>query len=88
MLNKIKKDNKNVIFEIHDNGIGMNSQTKENIFNLFYSSKGSNGTGFGLFISDNIVKQHHGVINVTSWEGKGTHFKIKIPKKHVNINGS
>ncbi len=79
----IKQDTGNVIFDIHDNGIGMDIKTKKNIFNLFYSSKGSKGTGFGLFISDNIIKQHKGTINVHSSAGKGTHFNIKIPKQHL-----
>jgi len=80
----IKQDSKNVIFDIYDNGIGMDSETKENIFNLFYSSKGSKGTGFGLFIADNIIKQHKGIIDVHSVERKGTHFNIRIPKRYVD----
>lgn len=80
----IHQDNENIIFDIHDNGTGMDSETKENIFNLFFSLKGSKGTGFGLFISDNIIKQHRGAINVTSAIGKGTHFNVKIPKIHVD----
>ncbi|NOY70014.1 MAG: response regulator [Deltaproteobacteria bacterium] len=79
----IRQDNENVIFEIHDNGIGMDTKTKENIFNLFYSSKGSKGTGFGLFISNDIIKQHRGTINVNSVAEKGTYFNIKIPKQHI-----
>ena len=58
----------------------MDSDTLENIFNLFFSSKGGKGTGFGLFISDNIIKQHGGTISVKSAKGKGTSFSIKIPK--------
>ncbi len=80
----VKQDKENVIFDVHDNGIGMDSETKENIFNLFFSSKGSKGTGFGLFISDSIIKQHKGVINVNSAIGKGTRFNIKIPKIHMD----
>ena len=80
---KVSQDNGNIIFKINDNGIGMNSKTKEQIFNLFYSSKGSKGTGFGLFIADNIVKQHKGSINLNSAIGKGTYFNIKIPKQHI-----
>jgi signal transduction histidine kinase len=80
---KAGQDNGNLIFEIKDNGIGMNIKTREKIFNLFYSSKGRNGTGFGLFIADSIIKQHHGRINLNSAVGKGTHFSIKIPKHHI-----
>jgi len=75
----IKEDSKNVIINIFDNGIGMDNETKENMFHLFYSSKGDEGTGFGLFITNNIVKQHGGTINVHSTKGQGTNFTIKIP---------
>jgi len=80
---KVDQDNRNLIFEIKDSGIGMDLKTREKIFNLFYSSKGSKGTGFGLFIADSIIKQHHGSINLNSAIGKGTHFSIKIPKHHT-----
>ncbi len=80
---KVDQDNENLIFEIKDSGIGMDLKTREKIFNLFYSSKGSKGTGFGLFIADSIIKQHHGRINLNSAVGKGTHFSIKIPKHHT-----
>lgn len=76
-----------VIFEIKDDGIGMNSGQKEKIFTLFYSSKGKKGTGFGLFIADNIIKQHNGSILVTSAPGKGTRFTVRLPLKHVTTKG-
>jgi len=76
-----KQDKKNIIFEIHDNGIGMDKMTRNKIFNLFFSSKQSEGTGFGLFISKNIIQQHGGFINVKSAKGKGTRINIKIPKE-------
>jgi len=76
----IKNDPENVIIEIQDDGIGMDSDTLEKIFDLFYSSKGGKGTGFGLFISNNIIKQHGGSIHVTSAKGKGSRFSIRIPK--------
>ncbi len=79
----VTQDSENIIFKINDNGIGMSSETREQIFNLFYSSKGSKGTGFGLFIADSIIKQHQGRINLNSSIGKGTYFNIKIPKHHI-----
>jgi len=81
---KVAQDRCNLIFEINDNGIGMTSETREQIFNLFYSSKENNGTGFGLFIVDSTIKQHNGRINLNSAIGKGTYFHIKIPKKHIS----
>ncbi len=77
----VKQDNGNIIFSINDDGMGMDSKTREKIFDLFFSSKGNKGTGFGLFISNNIAKQHGGMISVNSAKGKGTYFNIKIPLK-------
>ncbi|MBW1956408.1 MAG: HAMP domain-containing histidine kinase, partial [Deltaproteobacteria bacterium] len=68
-----------LVFNIQDNGTGMDSDTLEKAFNLFFSTKGTKGTGFGLFITDNIIKQHGGTIQVKSARGKGTQFCIRIP---------
>ncbi|MEE4266104.1 MAG: hybrid sensor histidine kinase/response regulator [Desulfobacteraceae bacterium] len=71
---------KNIIFEISDNGIGMDSEIQAGIFKPFFSSKGSKGTGLGLFVSNTIIQQHGGQIKVKSTSGQGTLFQIKIPK--------
>jgi len=70
-----------IFFEIIDNGIGMDDDTQEKIFTPFFSSKGTKGTGLGLFIANRIIKQHGGEINVKSKVGQGTLFQIKIPTK-------
>jgi PAS domain S-box-containing protein len=77
---KITQDKDNIIFEIADNGVGMAPETKDNIFNLFYSSKGQLGTGLGLFITKQIIQQHDGSIQVESSPGKGTRFRVLMPK--------
>jgi signal transduction histidine kinase len=69
--------------EIKDTGIGMNGETQEKIFDLFFSSKGSKGTGFGLFITRNIVAQHGGTISVISAKGRGSIFIIRLPAPAV-----
>ncbi len=76
-----KKDQ--LVIQIHDNGCGMDSKTKEKIFNLFFSSKSTKGTGFGLYISSSIIKQHGGTIHVTSIKTKETCFKIILPVKQI-----
>jgi signal transduction histidine kinase len=76
----VKEDKEHIVFIISDNGIGMDAETREKIFTLFFSSKGKKGTGLGLFISDRIIKQHGGSIAVSSTPGKGSKFSIKIPK--------
>jgi len=67
-----------VHFVISDNGTGMDRETRENMFTLFFSSKGANGTGIGLFISNQIISLHNGSIEVDSIVGKGTRFHIRL----------
>ena len=87
----VREDKDHILFIISDDGIGMDAETREKMFTLFFSSKGKKGTGLGLFISDRIIKQHGGTIEVSSTPGKGSKFSIKIPKiipkavKHPHI---
>jgi signal transduction histidine kinase len=64
---------------VEDNGIGMDRETREKAFSLFFSSKGLKGTGLGLFISNKIVDKHGGDIRVDSEQGRGTRFVIRLP---------
>ena len=68
-------------YQVFDNGCGMNAEVKRNIFKRFFSTKGSEGTGLGLMITQKIVDEHNGVIEVESQEGAGSKFFIKLPKK-------
>ena len=68
-----------MIFEISDNGIGMDRETRQRIFSLFFSSKGAKGTGLGLFIASKIVDKHGGDIKVESRRGRGSRFLIRLP---------
>jgi len=70
---------------IEDTGIGMDGETREKIFDLFFSSKGSKGTGFGLFITRTIVTQHDGTISVLSAKGRGSTFIIRIPSPEARM---
>ena len=67
---------------IEDNGIGMDRETQEKVFSLFFSSKGLGGTGLGLFISNRIAVAHGGKIEVESELGAGTKFTVSLPRKH------
>jgi len=79
----VKGDNKEVRFEVSDNGIGMDQETREKAFSIFFSSKGMEGTGLGLFIANNIARAHGGTIEVDSEMGRGTRFVVRIPKKQT-----
>ena len=69
-------DTDHFMFEITDNGVGMDQATQRNIFEEFYSTKGSGGTGLGLAVVDKVVNKHGGRIEVSSTPGKGTQFKV------------
>lgn len=77
----IEKNINTVVFNIRDNGIGMDRETREKIFTLFFSSKDRKGTGLGLYIADRIIAQHNGHIEVESQPGRGSCFHIRIPDK-------
>ncbi len=88
-----KHDRDQIVFDVYDNGIGMDQETQNKMFTLFFSSKGSRGTGLGLFISHQTIQQHGGTITVESAPNKGTHMCIRIPKKQPeavkkNVNES
>lgn len=66
-------------FEIEDNGVGLDPETRQNMFTMFFSSKGAVGTGIGLFYAHEVISRHCGEIDVTSEVGKGTRFHIRLP---------
>ncbi len=70
-----------IVFGIADDGIGMDKATRDQLFTLFFSTKGRNGTGLGLFITHRIVVQHGGDIAVASTPGAGSEFTVRIPRK-------
>jgi PAS domain S-box-containing protein len=70
-----------VEFMVEDNGIGMDQETREKAFSLFFSSKGSGGTGLGLFISNKIALAHGGSIGLDSEIGRGTRITVSIPRQ-------
>ncbi len=83
-----ESDNNNskyTVVEVADNGIGISPEDLPKIFNPFFTRK-HDGTGLGLPITQRILHQHNGKIEVESTLGKGTTFYVKLPIVENNID--
>lgn len=76
----VRHDARQVYFVVKDNGLGMDRETQEKLFTLFFSSKGPGGTGIGLYIAGQVARQHGGSISVSSTPGQGAEFTLTLPK--------
>jgi len=76
----IAKDNPDrVEITVSDNGRGIPKENLRKIFDIFFTTKGPQGTGMGLSMAYRIIKDHNGDINVESEVGKGTRFNVSLP---------
>jgi PAS domain S-box-containing protein len=74
------KTNKGFHICIKDNGVGINTNELDKVFNLYYRSNNRvDGTGLGLYITKNIVEQLNGTISVQSIVNEMTQFDINLP---------
>jgi len=69
-----------VMISVGDTGSGMTPEVKQRLFDPFFTTKGKAGTGMGLAVSFGIIRRHDGSIEVDSEPGRGTTFKISLPK--------
>lgn len=69
--------------KVSDNGTGISKENLPHIFDIFFTTKGANGTGLGLAVAKKIIDDHNGTIQVTSTLNIGTKFIITLPNnKH------
>lgn len=81
---KLATHNSHFVMEVADRGPGIPDEEKKRIFDKFYrigseETRTTKGTGLGLFIVQQIIKAHHGHIDVLDNEPKGTVFRIDMP---------
>ena len=75
----------NIKIEVSDTGKGIAKENQSKVFTPFFTTKGiDKGTGLGLAISYGIIKMHKGNITFTTEVGKGTTFKVELPKNKIH----
>jgi signal transduction histidine kinase len=80
---KVSEKRNKVLFEVHDNGSGIDYEIKKKIFTTFFTTKGGGGTGLGLLTTRKIVEEHGGKITVISQKGKGASFKMEFLREKL-----
>lgn len=74
-----------VVIDVIDTGTGIAQENLDKIFEPFFTTKQA-GTGLGLGLAYQTIRLHHGVLNISSEPGKGTHVEIKLPINGKNFN--
>jgi len=62
-----------LVLTVADTGAGMSAETQANIFDAFFTTKGNNGSGLGLWITSEIMMRHRGTIRIRSSQRSTTH---------------
>ena len=68
-----------VLITVEDNGAGIPEKIRQRIFDVFFSTKGSQGTGLGLAVTKKIIEEHGGVIEAESTPDQGTKVDHQAP---------
>ena len=76
-----------VIYEVSDNGVGMDYEIKKKVFTTFFTTKGMGGTGLGLLATRKIVQEHGGQVEMESAPGEGSVFRMVLPRRSLPAPG-
>ena len=72
-----------LVFEVADNGTGMDEEIKAKIFTTFFTTKGGKGTGLGLLTTRKIVQEHGGRMEMESSVDHGSILRIRLPRNRL-----
>ena len=79
-----REEDDTLIYEVVDDGCGMEYDVKQKVFTNFFSTKGSGkGTGLGLLTTRKIVQEHGGSVSFESTEGVGSTFRLEFPRERL-----
>jgi signal transduction histidine kinase len=67
------------VLQVADDGAGIPDEMNNRVFEDFFSSKGSEGTGIGLLVVQKVAEEHGGTVTYSSRPGRGTTFTVTIP---------
>lgn len=87
LLLEVINDNNHVRIRIQDNGIGMTPEQVSHLGEPYFSTKGEKGTGLGMLVVFNFVKEMNGTSHIESELGKGTIFEIMFSTFKANNTG-
>jgi len=78
------------VFEVEDDGEGIPEDLSRKVFQEFFSSKGTEGTGIGLLVVQKVAEEHGGAVTFDSEPGVGTTFTVVIPnsRREAVLTGS
>lgn len=76
---RVNEAERRIEVRVEDNGVGIDPDEQEAIFQVFVSTKGSRGTGLGLPVTRKILREHDGDVIVESAPGSGSKFTMWVP---------
>ncbi|MDP3725577.1 MAG: HAMP domain-containing sensor histidine kinase, partial [bacterium] len=85
ILFNCEAEDENLVFSVHDSGIGIPKEEQKRVFERFYRASNAKalkpgGTGLGLYIASVLAEKIGGKISFESEEGKGSTFYVRVPK--------
>lgn len=77
----LRADRREAVFWVRDNGPGLDAEDRERIFQGFYSTKGAEGAGLGLMVTDKNAREHGGRVDYRNLPGGGAEFSLTLPRR-------